>query len=73
MKINQAPIVFNEINIHGKFITKGTFPLAVSIIENKAIPIDKLVTHTVLLRDAKKGIDMMASGEGMKVIVKIDD
>ena len=73
MQINQAPIVFNEINIHGRFITKGTFPLAISIIENKVIPIEKLVTHIIPLQDAKKGIDMMASGEGVKVIVKIDN
>ncbi len=72
VQINQAPIVFNEINIHGRFITKGTFPSAISIIENKVIPIEKLITHSIPLQDAKKGIDMMASGEGVKVIVKID-
>lgn len=71
VQINQAPVVFNEINIHGNFITKGTFPAAIDIIENGIIPIEKLITHRLPIQDAKKGIELMRSGEGVKVIVEI--
>ena len=71
VQICQAPIVFNEIKIHGKFITKGTFPTAIQIIENMLIPIDKLVTHRLPLQDAAKGIELMTKGEGIKVIIEI--
>ncbi|MCG8483243.1 MAG: alcohol dehydrogenase catalytic domain-containing protein [Clostridia bacterium] len=71
VEINQAAIVFNEINIHGKFITKGTFPDAIRIIENKIIPIEKLVTHRLGLEDVKKGLELMKSGEGSKVVIEM--
>jgi threonine dehydrogenase-like Zn-dependent dehydrogenase len=71
VQLNEAPIVFNEINIHGKFITKGTFPAAINIIENKIIPIEKLVTHRLPIHEIKKGLELMKSGEGMKVVIEM--
>lgn len=71
VQFNQAPIVFNEINIHGKFITKGTFPNAIKIIENKVIPVEKLVTHRLPIQEIKKGLELMKSGEGCKVIIEM--
>ncbi len=71
VQLNQAPIIFNEINIHGRFITKGTFPDAVKIIENKIIPIEKLVTHRLPIQEVKKGLALMKSGEGCKVIIEL--
>lgn len=67
----QAPIVFNEINIFGRFITKGTFPDAVKIIENEMIPIEKLVTHRLPIEEVHKGLALMKSGEGCKVVIEI--
>jgi threonine dehydrogenase-like Zn-dependent dehydrogenase len=71
VQFNQAPIVFNEINIHGKFITKGTFPDAIRIIENEIIPIERLVTHRLPIQEVKKGLELMKSGEGCKVIIEL--
>jgi threonine dehydrogenase-like Zn-dependent dehydrogenase len=71
VQFNQAPIVFNEINIHGKFITKGTFPEAIRIIENEIIPIERLVTHRLPIQEVKKGLELMKSGEGCKVIIEL--
>ncbi len=71
VQLNQAPIVFNEISIHGKFITKGTFPNAIKIIENKVIPIEKLVTHRLPIQEVKRGLELMKSGEGCKVIIEM--
>jgi len=73
VQLNQAPIVFNEINIFGKFITKGTFPDAIKIIENKVIPIERLVTHRLPIREVKKGLELMKSGEGCKVIIEMEN
>lgn len=71
VQLNQAPIVFNELNIHGKFITKGTFPSAVKMIENKIIPVERLVTHRLPIQEVKKGLELMKSGEGCKVIIEM--
>ncbi len=70
-QLNEAPIVFNELTIHGKFITKGTMPMAVKLIEEKAIPIEKLVTHRMPIQDVKTGLELMKSGEALKAIVEI--
>jgi threonine dehydrogenase-like Zn-dependent dehydrogenase len=67
-----APIVINEANVHGRFITKGTMPLAVEIIEKRMIPIEKLITHRLPLHETGKGIELMRSGEGVKVIIELD-
>lgn len=69
--LNQMPLVINEATIHGKFITKGTFPMAISLIENGVIPIASVVTHKVGIEDTMKGIDMMRTGEAVKVVVNI--
>ena len=71
VEIGQAPIVFNEISIHGKFIARGTFPLAVELIEKGAVPMEKLITHRIPLKDAADGIGLMTRGEGVKVIVEL--
>lgn len=70
IQLNQAPIVFNEVNIHGVFIAKGTFPMAIRLLESRILPIEKLVTHRLPIKDAKKGIDLMRKGEGIKVIIE---
>ncbi len=71
VKLNQAPVVFGEFNIHGKFIAKGTFPLAVKLIEDKKIPIEKLVSHVFPLESAAEGIDVAMRGDGIKVIIEV--
>jgi threonine dehydrogenase-like Zn-dependent dehydrogenase len=73
IQLNQAPIVFGEITIHGKFITKGTMPMAVNLIETKAIPIEKLVTHRLPIEEIKTGLELMRSGKGSKVIIEMPD
>ena len=68
---SQMDLVVNEVTVHGKFITKGTFPLAISLIENKVIPIEKVVTHKISIDETMRGIEMMRSGEAVKVMIKI--
>lgn len=70
-EIKQFPITFNEISIHGTYIAKGTFLMAVRIIEEGVLPIDKIVTHRIPLKEAAKGIEYMLKGEGIKVVVEM--
>lgn len=69
--LNQMPVVINEVTIHGKFIAKGTFPMAISIIEEGIIPIEQIVTHEIAIEDTMEGVSMMSRGEAVKVVVKI--
>ncbi|MCH1981427.1 alcohol dehydrogenase catalytic domain-containing protein [Ruminococcus sp. OA3] len=69
--IPQYPITEKELTIRGTYITKGTFPLAIRIIENKLIPIDKLITHRLPLEQLLDGIDLMVKGTAGKVVIEI--
>lgn len=69
--IPQYPITEKELTIRGTYITKGTFPLAIKIIENKLIPIDKLVTHRLPLEQLLDGIELMVKGTAGKVVIEI--
>ncbi|WNX84246.1 alcohol dehydrogenase catalytic domain-containing protein [Agathobaculum sp. NTUH-O15-33] len=71
VNIPQYPITEKELTIRGTYITKGTFPLAVKIIESGIIPIDKLVTHRLPLEQLLDGIELMVKGTAGKVVIEI--
>ena len=66
----QAQLTFKELKVSGAYIANGTFPLAVTMLENHTLPLEKLITHHFPLRDTQKGFDAMYSGVGMKVIIE---
>lgn len=68
--LKPAQIVMNELHIHGCYIAKGTFPMAVRILERGLLPMEKLATHRLPIHDVKKGLELMKSGEGAKVIIE---
>ena len=69
--MHQVEIVFKELNIVGAYITKGTFPQAVDIIENHRLPLEKLVTLKVPLEQTKFGIDEMAAARSVKTVIEV--
>lgn len=66
----QAQLTFKELRVFGAYIASGTFPLAVTMLENNTLPMEKLISHHFPLKDTQKGFDAMYSGEGMKVIIE---
>ena len=70
IELMQVQLTFKELKVYGSYIASGTFPLAVTILENNVIPMEKLITHRFPLKDTQKGFDAMYSGEGVKVIIE---
>ncbi|MBA7528777.1 D-arabitol-phosphate dehydrogenase [subsurface metagenome] len=68
---NQAKTVLKEINLIGAFAAKRTFPLAMKLLYKKDFSLSKLLTHKFPLEEVTKGIDLMKSGEGIKVSIVI--
>lgn len=68
---NQAKTVLKEINLIGAFAAKRTFPLAMKLLGKKDFSVSKLLTHKLPLEEVRKGIDLMKSGEGIKVSIVI--
>jgi threonine dehydrogenase-like Zn-dependent dehydrogenase len=67
--IQPFDIVHKEVDIIGSFIAKFTFPTAVKILENGIIDVKDLITHRYGIKEFKKGVETMRSGEAMKVVI----
>jgi threonine dehydrogenase-like Zn-dependent dehydrogenase len=51
-----------ELNVHGSHLGPNCYPVAIRMIEQGLLPMDKIVTHRLALSDYQKGIDMVVSG-----------
>ena len=57
-----------ELNIHGSHLGPYCYPVAIKMLEERRLPMDRIVTHDLPLADFQKGIDLVASGkESIKV------
>ncbi|RJP66242.1 MAG: L-threonine 3-dehydrogenase [Candidatus Abyssobacteria bacterium SURF_17] len=70
-EIHQNDITRNEIQIIGSFIANATFPQTVSLLEGGKLNLKRLVTHRFNLEQIHAAIDVMRSGEAIKVLVKM--
>ena len=55
----------------GSFIINDSMPRAITVLESGMLNLDPVVTHVQPLEELDKGIDLMKTGEGMKIIMEI--
>lgn len=67
--VRQYDITRYEIQILGTYIARGTFPLAVRLLESGRMDFGRLVTHRLALAHIHQGIDLLRRGEAVKVAV----
>ncbi|MGB9682518.1 MAG: zinc-dependent alcohol dehydrogenase family protein [bacterium] len=68
-QIKQILIPRYELKVFGSYISWFSFPQTVAILESGNVPVEKLVTHKLPLRELKNGIDIMRKGEGVKILI----
>jgi erythritol/L-threitol dehydrogenase len=51
-----------ELNVHGSHLGPHCYPVAIRMIEQGLLPMDKIVTHRLTMNDYQNGIDMVISG-----------
>lgn len=68
--IAQCEITTKEIEVLGTWLANATFPEAVKVIEQNVIDLKSLITDVIKLDDINKGIEKLARGQAVKVIVK---
>lgn len=68
-QVVQSRITQYEIDVKGTWIANATFPLAVKILESGVLNLKQLITHTFALEDTSKGIQTLASGEGVEIFI----
>jgi threonine dehydrogenase-like Zn-dependent dehydrogenase len=68
--INQYTITRYDLTIHGAFVGLNPFAQTIQLLESGRVQPSKLITHHVPLSGLSPGVELMRSGQGMKVIVE---
>ena len=69
-ELAQCEITTKEISVLGTWLANATFPEAVRIVEEKAIDVGALVTDVLPLERIHAGLEKLAKGQAVKVIIK---
>ncbi len=68
--INQYQITRHDINLYGTFVGLKPFQQTVQLLESRRLQPSRLISHRVPLSELAHGVELMRSGQGMKVIVE---
>lgn len=70
--INQYTITRNDLSIHGTFVGVKPFAQTIQLLESRRMQPSALVSHRIPLSELPRGIQLMRSGQAMKVVVETD-
>ena len=69
-EFHQCDVTFKELQVLGTWLANATFPEAVRVLESGLLDIDALITDTLPLTEIHRGLETLAKGEAVKIIVK---
>ncbi len=64
-----ADLAYKEVTIEGVYIARGTFPLALRLLEANALGFDRLITHRLPLEEFDDAVELLRTGEAVKALV----
>lgn len=68
--VNQYSITRYDLTIHGTFVGLNPFEQTIQLLESRRLQPSKLITHRVSLANLAQGVELMRSGQAIKVIVE---
>jgi len=68
-EIGEAAISYGEVKIEGVYIAKGTFPLALQLLERNEFGFDRLITHQLEIDRFWEAVELSRSGEAVKALI----
>jgi threonine dehydrogenase-like Zn-dependent dehydrogenase len=68
--VNQYTITRYDLTIHGSFVGLNPFAQTIQLLESRRLQPSQLITHRLPLSELSQGIELMRSGEAMKVVVE---
>jgi GxxExxY protein len=71
-QVSQYHITRYDINVVGAFVGLNPFVQTINLLESNTIKPRELITHNVPLSELQKGVDIMRSGQGMKVLIELN-
>ena len=69
-QLNQYQITRKDITVIGSFVGLNPFVQTIKLLESQVYDFSKIITHKLPLSELEKGIALMRSREGMKVIIE---
>jgi threonine dehydrogenase-like Zn-dependent dehydrogenase len=69
--IHQYTLTRYDLTIHGGFVGLKPFAQTIQLLESGRLQPSQLITHRVPLADLSRGVELMHSGQAMKVIVEM--
>ena len=51
-----------ELNIHGAHLSPYTYPIAIRMLEDGLLPMEKIITHQLPLNQINEGMALVADG-----------
>lgn len=70
--VNQYTITRYDLTIHGAFVGLNPFEQTIQLLESRRLQPSVLITHRVPLSELAHGVELMRSGQAMKVLVEIN-
>ena len=72
-QVNQYHITRYDLNVMGAFVGLHPFTSTINLLESGRIKPSQLITHRLPLSELMQGVDLMRSGQAMKVLVRTDE
>jgi len=72
-EISQNDITRRGITVIGSYITNFTFPTAIRLLERGTPDLSPIVTHRLSLDEVHHGLELLRSGEALKVVIDLND
>ena len=71
--VNQYTITRYDLTVHGAFVGLKPFAQTIKLLQSGRIHPSALITHRLPLSELVQGVELMRSGQAMKVIVENED
>lgn len=68
-QVSPAVIVRNELTVMGSYCAHNTFPLAIKLLENPALELERIISHKLELKDIVRGIELLNTQQASRVII----
>jgi threonine dehydrogenase-like Zn-dependent dehydrogenase len=68
--VNQYTITRYDLTLHGTFVGLHPFEQTLQLLESRRLQPSRLITHRLPLSELACGVDLMRSGQAMKVIIE---
>jgi threonine dehydrogenase-like Zn-dependent dehydrogenase len=68
-QVPPAVIVRNELTVMGSYCAFHTFPLAISLLQDERLELERIISHRFELKNIKQGIELLNAQQASRVII----